>query len=361
MSDPTSKTVARWTWTRVELEDLRHLGYISRHKTGEFVNFADYDSREGELLAEIERLRGALDRIGNPRFVYSSDDDSDEDTQLSMRMADARASLKGCSAHETTPCHSDPSGKTREPPHCPSCSCGMQSMESRETREQRTRQPLVDSKLTVEVALREANRCRQYPDRVLNEQVIVVLADQVLKPRAEEPSETPPKHKGWCASVNPDPCNCGIATRPASDWCLHYDLPIVNQPGCPDCASEKRAGSPVEPTAYLCPNCANAGCTDCQPATRNLGPEAPGGVGVTDLAARSLDQLCNRCRHSYGQHTKGPVAADYCRHCACPKFVPYSPEKAPCRHDAVGYPSGKCLACGKQIESNSPENGTRDV
>jgi len=45
--------------------------------------------------------------------------------------------------------------------------------------------------------------------------------------------------------------------------------------------------------------------------------------------ARDPDQLCKRCRHSYAQHTKGPVAADYCRHCTCPSFVPYSPENGP--------------------------------
>lgn len=40
---------------------------------------------------------------------------------------------------------------------------------------------------------------------------------------------------------------------------------------------------------------------------------------------RSPDNLCKRCRHSFAQHTKGPVEADYCRHCACPGgFVPYS-------------------------------------
>lgn len=32
-------------------------------------------------------------RIGNPNFIYSSDDDND--TQLDLRMADARAALKG--------------------------------------------------------------------------------------------------------------------------------------------------------------------------------------------------------------------------------------------------------------------------
>lgn len=29
-------------------------------------------------------------------------------------------------AHETFPVHPDPTGKTREPPHCPSCNCGAE-------------------------------------------------------------------------------------------------------------------------------------------------------------------------------------------------------------------------------------------
>lgn len=45
---------------------------------------------------EIDRLTEVLRRIGNPEFVYSSDDD-DED-QLSLRMADARASVKSAVA-----------------------------------------------------------------------------------------------------------------------------------------------------------------------------------------------------------------------------------------------------------------------
>lgn len=52
-----------------------------------------------------------------------------------------------------------------------------------ESREQRTLQPLADPKLTVEVALKEADRCRSYCDPVLNEAVIVVLADEVLRLR----------------------------------------------------------------------------------------------------------------------------------------------------------------------------------
>jgi hypothetical protein len=56
-----------------------------------------------------------------------------------------------------------------------------------------------------------------------------------------------------------------------------------------------------------------------------------GGAGLLP-AASSPDQLCKRCRHSYAQHTKGAVPDDYCRHCVCPAFVPYSPEKSTASH-----------------------------
>jgi hypothetical protein len=49
-------------------------------------------------------------------------------------------------------------------------------------------------------------------------------------------------------------------------------------------------------------------------------------------AERHPDDLCKRCRHSYVQHTKGAVPDDYCRHCACPAFVPYSPKKRKSDH-----------------------------
>jgi len=51
------------------------------------------------------------------------------------------------------------------------------------TREERTRQPVVYPRITVDVALKEAGRCRRYSDPVLNEAVIVVLADEVLRLR----------------------------------------------------------------------------------------------------------------------------------------------------------------------------------
>jgi hypothetical protein len=54
------------------------------------------------------------------------------------------------------------------------------------TRAERTSQPIVDSKFTVDVALTEAARCRQYPDPVLNEMAIVVLADEVLRLRESD-------------------------------------------------------------------------------------------------------------------------------------------------------------------------------
>lgn len=50
-------------------------------------------------------------------------------------------------------------------------------------------QPLADPKLTVDVALKEAERCRSYRDPVLNEAVIVVLADEVLRLRTFGGSE----------------------------------------------------------------------------------------------------------------------------------------------------------------------------
>lgn len=84
--------------------------------------------------------------------------------------------------------------------------------------------------------------------------------------------ETTAKHQGWCASINPDPCNCGIATKGASAWCPHYDLPIVNQPGCPDCAYEKTTGQwdPRAAAVKQDPHCATCKCFSEEPS-----PEQP--------------------------------------------------------------------------------------
>ena len=30
---------------------------------------------------------------------------------------------------------------------------------------------------------------------------------------------------------------------------------------------------------------------------------------------------CANCGHDYEQHHKGPVSADYCRHCPCPSWI----------------------------------------
>ena len=74
---------------------------------------------------------------------------------------------------------------------------------------------------------------------------------------------------------------------------------------------------PVEPSGYCCPNCANAGCTDCQPETRNLGPEAPGGVGVIDLAARSPEKASEPQKKCW--KCDAPVYSNYCQCCGSPQ------------------------------------------
>jgi hypothetical protein len=57
--------------------------------------FGGYVTKDVERLVmaapELLELLEALRRIGNPEFRYSSDDD--EDTQLSLRIADARAAI----------------------------------------------------------------------------------------------------------------------------------------------------------------------------------------------------------------------------------------------------------------------------
>jgi hypothetical protein len=58
------------------------------------------------------------------------------------------------------------------------------TFEVHESVAQRTDQPAVDSRVTVEVALHEAERCRRYLDPVLNEMVTVALADEVIRMRA---------------------------------------------------------------------------------------------------------------------------------------------------------------------------------
>lgn len=81
------------------------------------------ESRYCTALMDIERLRNTLDYIAG----------LGPGCEMEMRETAKRA-LK--SSHEPskaeTVVHADPTGKTREPPHCPSCSCGVvvQSVDS---------------------------------------------------------------------------------------------------------------------------------------------------------------------------------------------------------------------------------------
>ena len=44
--------------------------------------------------------------------------------------------------------------------------------------------------------------------------------------------------------------------------------------------------------------------------------------GDCDHVKETAPEYCDNCGHSYEQHTKGPVQADYCRHCPCQKWTP---------------------------------------
>ena len=51
--------IQRYSFTR--MGEGYQAGYIGQHPTGEFVHFTDYDTREGDLLAQIDRLTAEQD------------------------------------------------------------------------------------------------------------------------------------------------------------------------------------------------------------------------------------------------------------------------------------------------------------
>lgn len=57
----------------------------------------------------------------------TNDEVSVYDTSSHATLEEIRDLLKQLLARFPAPCHPDPTGKTREPPHCPTCDCGHQS------------------------------------------------------------------------------------------------------------------------------------------------------------------------------------------------------------------------------------------
>jgi len=74
------------------------------------------------LLAEIERLRATLDKISR---TYCGDPGNECPIlkQFCAHLASEALRL----SYEPSPIHPDPTGKTREPPHCPTCDCQTDS------------------------------------------------------------------------------------------------------------------------------------------------------------------------------------------------------------------------------------------
>jgi len=107
--------------------------------------------------------------------------------------------------------------------------------------------PQLNPKLTVEVALLEAARCRRYPDPVLNEQIIVVLADEVLRLRrgAPEPAGSKPVlHEYIPHPLYPWFCEeCGYSKY---EPLKHPQPKKAPAPQCPETWQSFDDGNPVQ-------------------------------------------------------------------------------------------------------------------
>jgi len=94
------------------------------------------------LLDEIERLKDALAWIASREpEARRAVDAGHHNTTFAIDLASAaRLAMEGLwrqpwggwapespTADEPTPVHPDPTGKTREPPHCPTCDCQTDS------------------------------------------------------------------------------------------------------------------------------------------------------------------------------------------------------------------------------------------
>jgi hypothetical protein len=79
-------------------------------------------------------------------------------------------------------------------------------------------------------------------------------------------------------------------------------------------------------------------------------------VGMFRRASQETDEaLFCTCGHSFGQHSKGPVAALYCRHCPCPNWTPSESTTEPVAQLPAGLRDPlNVMTRGRELLANWP-------
>ena len=100
---------------------------LRQHAQGDWFTITDENETAAEAADEIERLRAALKKakpIVGAACASAGATGSNDSRRLREKVYTEICEALG-STVETGAVHPDPTGKTREPPHCPTCGCGL--------------------------------------------------------------------------------------------------------------------------------------------------------------------------------------------------------------------------------------------
>lgn len=191
---------------RTQNHDCAHCGAKLLRVPVSDANWAGLECDNPECVTvENRRLRAALKRIGNPEFEYSSDDD--DDTSLSMRIADARAALSCDSSApnrhtQHCDCHDcQYAKKYPQVPHHALCGCWACTRSAPETKAHRT-----DSRLAgdIEYCLAKINPATD----------VHAILTEVMKD-LRSPEETPDEPTTCLGIIRDGVCSCGLGAKHA--------------------------------------------------------------------------------------------------------------------------------------------------